>query len=301
MKKYTLLFSLTLVGATGWYAYHAMVQSKIPFVPFDESMQLSRYTEVAQSEWAHQVLGITRLLYQKAHVAALAGRLPAKPIPHRIHQIWLGSAVPAQYEKWCKSWKEKHPSWDYKLWTDADVEKLLSQDSFFIGITERMYRNATNYGERSDILRLLLLYHFGGIYVDMDFECLRPFDDLHKHFDFFIGLQPLDVAMVQLGSALIAAIPHHPFILFCIDELRRSEESPYILSRTGPLFMTQSLIAFSPKFSSKSIVFPATYFYPRAYHDPLEDRVKWTRPESYAVHHWSGSWLTPEARVGNTH
>ena len=36
-----------------------------------------------------------------------------------IHQIWLGSNSPPT--EWLDSWKDKHPNWEYKLWTEKDV------------------------------------------------------------------------------------------------------------------------------------------------------------------------------------
>ena len=31
-------------------------------------------------------------------------------------------------------------------------------------------------GEKSDIFRYEILYRFGGVYVDTDFECIKPFE-----------------------------------------------------------------------------------------------------------------------------
>lgn len=49
---------------------------------------------------------------------------------------------------------------------------------------------ATCAGERSDIFRLDILLHFGGVYVDTDFECLASFECLHaqSHMPFYTGV-----------------------------------------------------------------------------------------------------------------
>src|SRR5438876_9483420 len=49
---------------------------------------------------------------------------PELKIPKIIHQIWLGSPVPSVYEPFMKSWQEKHPDWEYRLWTDENVHSL---------------------------------------------------------------------------------------------------------------------------------------------------------------------------------
>ena len=46
-----------------------------------------------------------------------------------------------------------------------------------------------------------------------------------------------------------------------------------------------------------NIVFPSGYFYPCGYEDQQLPEYAWRRDESFAVHHWAGSWLKPEAFV----
>ena len=40
--------------------------------------------------------------------------------------------------------------------------------------------NCTNYAQMADIIRLEIVYLFGGIYVDMDAMALRPFGKMRK-------------------------------------------------------------------------------------------------------------------------
>jgi mannosyltransferase OCH1-like enzyme len=40
------------------------------------------------------------------------------------------------------------------------------------------FDRASNFGEKSDIWRYEILFRLGGVYVDTDFECVRPFDSL---------------------------------------------------------------------------------------------------------------------------
>lgn len=99
-------------------------------------------------------------------------------IPRIVHQIWLGSPPPEKYREWMTTWMNWQ-GWTYRLWTDEDVRcrELYNQE---------LYDRADNYGEKSDILRLEILLEHGGMYVDVDFECIRPdtFDALHRTWDF---------------------------------------------------------------------------------------------------------------------
>src|SRR4051794_32918368 len=51
--------------------------------------------------------------------------------PLRFHWIWLGqNPVPAPLERWIKSWRERHPSWEVYLWRDHDLPPLRMQACF---------------------------------------------------------------------------------------------------------------------------------------------------------------------------
>merc|ERR1712216_611703 len=63
-----------------------------------------------------------------------------------------------------------------------------------------------------DLLRLELIWQHGGLYVDVDFECLRPFDSLHHRYSFYTGMS--NVGAFELNNGLFAAGPRHPVLKF---------------------------------------------------------------------------------------
>jgi len=143
----------------------------------------------------------TTLFEKNAHNTLSLSQEPL--IPKKIHQIWLGSPLPDEFKSFCESWKTTHPGWEYKLWTDKDIEELNLEN-------KALYDAATNYGERSDIARYEILYRFGGLYIDTDFESIKPMDILHHMFDFYTGYpgwcEPI------LNNGLIASSPNHPLL-----------------------------------------------------------------------------------------
>lgn len=64
------------------------------------------------------------------------------------------------------TWPEKHPSWEYKIWTDENLPEIRNRALFdaFRGI----------YHAQADVLRYEILFQFGGVYADADSECLQP-------------------------------------------------------------------------------------------------------------------------------
>ena len=67
-----------------------------------------------------------------------------------------------------QTWKEQHPDWTYIFWNGEKI------DAFMAGHAE--YRDVYNsypYAvQRWDMIRYLILYEYGGIYADLDYECI---------------------------------------------------------------------------------------------------------------------------------
>lgn len=210
-------------------------------------------------------------------------------IPKIIHQIWVGSPLPEKYKALQETWKKNHPDWQYILWTDKELNAL----DF---INKDKYNAATNMGEKSDIARYELLYRYGGIYIDTDFECLLPFDILHHTCDFYAGLD--SSKEVNIFNGLIAGKAGHPILKKCVESLRlitQNSTSIYeIIEKTGPRFFTRCIKESLSSITGRSVIFPSTYFYPwpggaRAQNSRTEIE-QWFKPESFAVHHWHCSW-----------
>ena len=88
--------------------------------------------------------------------------------------------------------------------------------------------------ERADILRLELLHRHGGVYLDADFECLKPIDPLLDGVSCFLGL--LDSGRVS--NAVIGAVPGHPLLAQAMAEVRpRTTYGPVDREGTGPLLL----------------------------------------------------------------
>ncbi|MEX0940366.1 MAG: glycosyltransferase [Candidatus Babeliales bacterium] len=278
MKKinWAILISLTLLSMS-LITYQVLID----YVDFDESMKKNEYMHIVkQNNFFERTYNLLKQLYEKNNPQKIKQNNTIR-IPKIIHQIWLGSPFPEKYKQWQASWKEKHSDWDYKLWTDADV-------ATFNFINKKLFDAATNYGEKSDIWRYEILEQYGGVYVDTDFECLKALDILHYMYDFYIGIQPLDTNIVQLGIGIIGSIPHHPLLKQAIKQLPVYQSKKQIILKTGPIFFTNIFLNYMNRFDYLDIALPATYFYPLGY---IKKDDGWQKSESFAVHHWEGSWL----------
>lgn len=228
-------------------------------------------------------------------------------IPPIVHQIWLGSKVPEKYRAWMESWMQIR-GWKYMLWTDEEVSRFPMQN-------RDLFEMSDNWGEKSDILRLEILLKYGGVYVDTDFECVRPesFEKLHKGFDFYIGFESLEHGfigkfnMFKMCNAIIGAIPQHPIIKDLVENMRanfmayRPHAGP--IGTTGPGYLTRIICEYveTKVDGYRNMYFPATFFYPFSAID-VENFIPGSQEtlpiflETLGVHYWNMSWVKKEPK-----
>lgn len=240
-------------------------------------------------------------------------------IPHVLHHIWLGSPMPAVCVQMRETWYAHNPTWQGILWTDNEENYIYgllvtSVDELHEALRDRKvqrivcdvrnltlahwraYNDTTNYGERSDIIRYEVLYAFGGLYVDTDFECLKSFDFFHATCDFYAGVGYSKT--YGLLNGLIGCAVGDRIIRTCIEDLvgkAHPNDTSSVIGRTGPGLLTRSFFkAHRSGYQGVAVGFPVTTFYPWPNWDRgnnSSDVVQsWVCPESYGVHYWHVSW-----------
>ena len=103
-------------------------------------------------------------------------------IPKKIHQVWIGEKEPPA---WCVKFGEEmqamHPDWEYKLWNESNIPKLVNQD-----IYDKLPKH--RYCFKSDIIRYEIVYKYGGVYADMDMFCYKDFFNELTYSDYFLRI-----------------------------------------------------------------------------------------------------------------
>ena len=127
-------------------------------------------------------------------------------IPKIIHQIWTGGEKELEhfhatleqddkrywFAQWRKTCTDLHPEsrgWQHMFWD------LITMRQFVLEKFPAMLKQYDNMDlniKRTDLFRMLVLLQLGGTYVDIDFECLRPFETIMgKSY----GREPLDMLL----------------------------------------------------------------------------------------------------------
>ena len=175
----------------------------------------------------------------------------------RIHQIYLdfgggrdSATLPPKYRASCARWQQLNPDWEYTLWDDAMATRLLEADyPQFLDAYKRLPVPV----QRVDILRLLVLHRYGGVYFDCDVMPLRPLDADDLLAPSAVTLVrscnwPSDFAVETLVNfAMLARDPGHPFWLAACAEMLQAAHAPfwrtvrrlwgvkpYVVCTTGP-------------------------------------------------------------------
>lgn len=222
-----------------------------------------------------------------------------------IHQTWKDAEVPARWQAFRESWR-RWPGAALQLWTDADNRDLVA--SFYPELLAS-YDAYPRPIARADLARYCLLDHFGGLYADLDCECLRPFPELLTPGELVLGLEPAaHLGPPQrsrgfgrvLSNALIAGPPGHPFWQHVFEAILAAAGQADPLDATGPFLLTRVFEAVRP---------PAVTVLPESYFSPFSKYECWAAApaapaavpaEAVAIHHWDGSWWRPPGELART-
>lgn len=218
-------------------------------------------------------------------------------IPKIIHYCWLSNEpIPMDLQRYMDSWKQYLSDYEFIKW---DFSRFPKDKSVWVS---EAYDNK-KYAFAADYIRLYALYNFGGIYLDMDVEVLKSFDNFLT-LDTMICFEKFEKKGHPAGLEVAAfgAKQGASWIKSCLDYyndrhfvLQNGDFDTTIL----PLIVKRSILQDGYKIKkvfhvkdaelvqkSEIPVFPCEYFSPK---DAFSGKIQVTN-KSYSIHHFSGSW-----------
>jgi len=216
-----------------------------------------------------------------------------------IIQTWKTHDVPPLYQPLVKKVRDLNPDWNYMFFDDNEIvtfikTKMPEHYNTFVHLKHKI--------QQLDFFRYLVIYYYGGVYLDLDVELVLPLDKLYYDCDnecvFPIELFNITDSIITcqgytnlIGNYAFYSPPRHPFIKQIIDNIVCQRISPeniriaqsqngdppsqvYVYCTTGPLLVTQSYI----DYCGKSVLLLAT-----------EDQQP-NRFGHIGIHHCLGSW-----------
>jgi hypothetical protein len=204
-------------------------------------------------------------------------------IPKTIHYCWLsGDPIPAKLRRCMDSWSERLPGFEFMLWNfdRFDIESSIWVKQAF---------EAKKYASAADYIRLFAVYTHGGIYLDMDVEVIKPFDEAMLQAPLMLARENDETKLIEAGC--FGAEKEHFYIKKCLDyytdrQFSAEDAEGYIY--TLPKVMTAVLHGYAGGHSMGAI-YPQDYFTAKN----GKTGIVHTTKNTYCIHHFAGSWLPP--------
>lgn len=217
-------------------------------------------------------------------------------IPPIITQTWRDTDLPPRAMAFRESWKRLNPGFEYRFHDDAACREL-------IRATVPQYLDAyTAFPHpvmRADFFRYAALYRHGGIYADIDMECVRPFAPLLELAPVVLGIEAhltkarqLELGYarpIQIANCIMLAEPGNRLFLDamrrCVNRWggRQAVPVPEIEDITGPRMLTRLVEAMAA--DDIAVLRQTVLAPPRHYPDvwPINANI-------HARHHFFGTW-----------
>lgn len=262
--------------------------------------------------------------------------LEMRPIPPLIMQVIVGTKTPnngraiENLHKLVPSnsveWIKMHPGFEYRLIEDDAMDLFVEKN--YPKIHRDVYKRISKPILAADLARYLLLYHYGGIYTDLDTTPRKHFSQwsagervnviVSIEGDMVDDARPFSIYFerdLQICQWTLVSSPRHPLFRRVINTVAKGLKDAIdsgstafdVLNLTGPGKFSDIVLEFlrdhygagkeslkdmtSPKRFGDILVLPMTGFCPgnnRHLTKPLGQLLE--NQESLIVHHYLGSW-----------
>lgn len=224
-------------------------------------------------------------------------------IPKVIHYCWFGRRpLPALAVKCIQSWRKYFPDYEIKEW---------NEDNFnvnSIAYTREAYKSM-KYAFVSDYARFWILYHYGGLYFDVDVEVIKPMDHIINQ-GAFMGFEnngmednSTEAGYLGVNPGLGMGAPANMGIYKVIIEYYQAESFYTPLGRinqtTVVTRVTDLLLAYGLKQTNQLQEVEGIRVYPYEYFCPIrttDSQINITK-NTVSIHHYAASWTTVTHRL----
>lgn len=213
-------------------------------------------------------------------------------IPKILHYCWFGgNAMPDSIKSLINTWRRYCPDYEIIEWNENNFD--VNQNAY----CKEAYE-AKKWAFVSDYARLKILKEFGGFYLDTDVEIVKPLDPLIK-YNAVSGFE----SSHSIPTGIMAAVPNNEWITFLLKDydhrfFKRNNGS-YDLRTNVEVITKLTEEKYNLKLNGEKIVFgnnmvllPFEYLCAKSWKTGKIIRT----PNTFTIHHFSGSWLTSTAQ-----
>ena len=216
-----------------------------------------------------------------------------------IHQIWLQGQnnMPEKFLKKVNKIKNFHLLWKYYFWDDIAIINLLSKNKEWI----ETYYKLLYLHQKVDYAKYVILYEYGGVYIDIDVEIVKPLDNLlqnNSEYDLIvsrINLTTFESLLycnrnICINNGIILANPKEITLEKIINNIIKNPTTglpplikfSYINNTTGPKMFTKLILNNN---NNKIKILEPEFL------EPLVLGTGDITDNTYAIHEHNGSWV----------
>jgi len=182
-----------------------------------------------------------------------------------IIQTWKTNEIPEHYRNFVYNLRGTNSENNFMFFTDASIITFIQEHfpEYYQTFLNLKYKI-----QQIDFFRYLAVYHYGGVYLDLDVNIITNMDDLDKSVcNFPIEIKNEDGSML-LGNYAFYAPKNHPFIKHIIDNIANpliseeeikfaqenhtdDKEHVYVYYTTGPELVTRAYWSYEDRDSIK--------------------------------------------------
>jgi len=169
-----------------------------------------------------------------------------------VWQTYKTKDLPQQAEAARETWISNNPDWKCELYDDADIEKYIKRSW-----STKMYKFFKDLPigvMKADLWRYLILKTHGGVYSDIDSECLKPIAEWEEEQKFdtknilLVGLENDE----HFCQWTIYSTKEHPVMKYVCDYILNNYEEngidttdkDFVHKATGPGIWTDAISAY---------------------------------------------------------
>ncbi len=211
-------------------------------------------------------------------------------IPKIIHQIWYqGIDNIIEPYKLCFIYAIKfleNTNWEHKFWDKESIEELIldKYPQYF-----DLYNSCSILVQKLDIARYIILYHYGGCYMDMDMKIIKDFTDLLDEDDEIV------VSKTQhkfINNGILFSNINNKFWLDFLEDIK-PKINKFTFSKlisvnysTGPINFTNFVNNKTKEMKIKIL--------PYKYLEPCESKYSQKiTDDAHVINYFGNSWVDP--------
>ena len=172
-----------------------------------------------------------------------------------VIQTWKTTELSAQHHELVLQMRSHNPDVQNLFFTDQNINQfvLMFFPTYYEVFTSFKYKI-----QQIDFFRYLAIYHYGGLYLDLDMDITASFDDLDRTKAIFpVETRDAESGNILVGNYAFYAPANHPFLRHIIDcivnnpvddkEIAAAQvghgdpkEHVYVYFTTGPELVTRA-------------------------------------------------------------